>query len=134
VEYGLKEIVDMEQCLADIDKIQPYSIDVAGGLGEVPPLEVVRAIRNGTDFDVDTLDRIARYMLMNKVTTVKSGNKTLGKPFVVNSLTAPWESYDVFKEYPSSLEFIFNVCQSALIKKSMPPLKDTPDAAAGAAN
>ena len=131
MEYGLKDIADMEACLADIDKIQPYSIDVKDGLGEVPPLEVVRAIRNGTDFDVDTLDRITRYMLMNKVVSVKSGDRVLGKPFVVNSLTAPWESYDVFKEFPSALEFIFNVCQSALIKKSMPPLKDTPGAAAG---
>lgn len=130
MEYSTKDIVSIEAMAEDLDRAQAFTLDIEGGFAPIPVIEIVRAIKKGLLVETDDLDRLTRFALMGKVCTVKVGGKAVSTPFVVNDLTAPWDVYDVFKQYPAALAFIFNLCQSEVIRKSMPPLKDTTQATA----
>jgi hypothetical protein len=126
MDYTVDDVVNMDDTIKDLAKAKPLTLTVDGGFAEVPVIEVVRAIRAGLYVDVELLDKLTKYALMGKVCTIKADGVTVGEPFVVNSLDIPWDRYPVFKLYPAALEFVFNLCQSYIVKKSMLPLKSTP--------
>jgi hypothetical protein len=126
MEYTTADMVEMDKVIKDLGNAKTLSLDIQGGFSEIPPLEIVRALRAGLFVDVDTLDRLTRYALMNKVCVVKADGVQLSEGFIVNALDTPWDTYPIFREYPVVLEFIFNLCQSYIVKKSTPPLKSTP--------
>ena len=127
MEYSTDDIVNINDMEKDIERAKRFTLDIEGGFAAIPVIEIVRAIKKGLYLDTNDLDRIVRFSLMQKVCTIKADGKPLSKPFVVNDLETPWDTYDVFKEYPSSLAFVFNLCQGEIIRKSMPPLKDMPE-------
>ena len=116
----------MDDTIKSLTNAKTLTLVIDGGFSEVPVIEVVRAIRSGLYVSVELLDKLTKYSLMGKVCTIKADGEPLSEPFVVNSLDTPWDVYPVFKAYPAALEFLFNLCQSNIVKKSMLPLKSTP--------
>lgn len=130
MEYSTADIVSITDMAKDLDRAQAFTLDIDGGFAPIPVIEIVRAIKKGLLVDTEDLDRLTRFALMNKVCTLKVGGKPVAKPFVVNDLNVPWDTYEVFQQYPAALAFIFNLCQGEVIRKSMPPLKSTTQIAA----
>lgn len=121
---------DIEQRLQSLSKSkEKYSINVEGGFGKVPVLEIVRALDNSYAMDIDAMDRIAHYCLMGKALTVYKGGIQIGSPIVINAMDDSWDSFITFEQEPMALQFVLSVCAAHILKKSIPLPISTPTAA-----
>jgi len=121
---------DIEKRIQSLTKSpDKYSINVEGGFGKVPVLEIVRAMDNSYAMDIDTMDRLAHFCLIGKPVTVYKGGKQVGSPIVINSLDDTWDVFEVFEQEPMALQFVLSVCAAHVLKKSIPLPVSTPTAA-----
>jgi hypothetical protein len=130
------EVKDIERRLdSAVDALvnaKALSMDIAPGFAEIPIIEIVRGIREGISLSLDTIDRLTRFALVGRTVTIKADGEPLGLAFTRASVDDPWETSSVLKEYPAALQFLFNVCEDYVLKKSKLPQKSTPEVAAGA--
>ena len=130
--YGGETFLDLDKAIADSANLDKYTIDVEGGFGKIPPLEIVRALDRGISQDIETTERIARYCIIGRRVTVYYGGEAVGSPFVMNGMSDDWGAFDVFEESPLALQYLFSLCMAYMLKKSTPRQKSTRAAAAKA--
>lgn len=127
MKYGVEATKGLSSIIEEgIKKSGAFSISVLdregkpGELNMPPVIEIVRAMSSDNGLDTDSMDKLARYCLMNRIIRVEYDNSPIGD-IVINGLSTPWDSYEVLKKYPLALMFIINVCAAHVIKKSIPP-------------
>jgi hypothetical protein len=98
-----------------------FSIDLPDGFTEPPVLEITKCMYD--EGSLEMKDNIARHCLIGKKVIVLCDNKPVGS-FIMNNMTDKWDAFEVLKKYPLVLNLIFEVCQSYILKKSTPPLRD----------
>ena len=121
----------LDKAVESIMNAKQLSMDIVPGFAEIPVLEMVRGIREGISLSLETVDRLSRFAVLQKTVTIKADGKDLGPAFCRASIEDPWDMHDVFKKYPFALQFLFNVCEDYVLKKLMPPQRDTPEVTAG---
>jgi hypothetical protein len=135
VRYTSDKVLNLDKAMEKLITASPLSLEISpDGFKDPPAIEIIRAIRAGYSFDVELLDRLTKFCIMGKTVSLKADGKVMGAPFVVNSLEDTWDNYDVFRLYPCLLQFLFSMAQDFIVKKSLPPQRDTPGVAAGAAS
>lgn len=123
----------IDETIASLERAKKFSLEVSPGFAEIPPIEIVRGLREGLSLSVDTLDRLTHFAILKKTITIKADGEVIGSPFSTSGIDDPWETFEVFKQCPVALQFLFSVCESYILKKSLPPLKSSLDVAAGSA-
>jgi hypothetical protein len=133
MEYTTEVESIIDDATAKLKTAGKFSMEVEGGFAEIPVIEIVRAIDNGTDLDVDTADRVLRYLLLGKKVTLKNDGEALpGTPFAFNDIDLRWETFECFRQYPMILKRMHTIATSQLIKKLIPPQSLIVPEAAGA--
>ena len=123
--YGGEVFSNLADVIERATSMGNYSIDVEGGFGFVPPLEVVRILSSGDFQDVDSMQRITKFCIRGKRTTIFYNGKQVGSPFIMNGMEDDWGAFDVFNSNPVALQFLMTVCMADMLKKSVPPRVDT---------
>jgi len=127
--YGGETFADLDKALEAASNLDAFSVDIEGGFGKIPPLEIVRALDRGVHQDLETSSKIAKYCILGKRVTVYYGGEVVGSPFVLNGMDDDWGIFDAFEQAPLALQFLFSLCLANMLKKSMPRQKSTPVAA-----
>ena len=127
MEYTSEATRDLQETINNsIINAGKFSFELFNGdmspakVNNPPVLEIIKAMSFETGANLDQMDHLTRYCLLNRIVSVKYNDKEVGR-FVMNDLEMPWETQQVFVDYPLALQFIINVCIAEVIKKSIPP-------------
>jgi hypothetical protein len=121
----------VDTAIAALGRAKKLSLEITPGFAEIPVIELVRGIREGLYISLETVDRLTRFAILKKTVTIFADGEAVGSPFSTSSIEDPWEQFDVFKKCPVALQFLFSVCEDHILKKSLPPLRNIPEKAAG---
>ena len=127
MEYTSEATANIGQTISDgIANSGKFSIKLFKGdaseceIGMPPVKEIVKAINSDNIFDIDISERLAKYCLKDRITSVLYNGVEVGR-FIINDIDLPWDAYDIIVKFPLALQFIINVCCAEVIKKLIPP-------------
>ena len=113
--------------------LKNYSVDIDPSIKMPPVMVGGKAIDEAKQIGSmpwETKVLIMRHSILGQKVTISYKGKPIGPGFVMNSMTDPLDSFPELTSIPA-LQFLVDVCMSALMEKSLPPQEGDPLAAAG---
>jgi hypothetical protein len=121
-KYTEEIVKNLLNFMSDPEKYKGFSIEVPEGFATIPVIEIARAYGNITEFE--TREKITRLSILGKQVKIILEGQEVGA-FIMNDMSDKFDGFPVLSQYPYALIVLFDICVGDMVKKSLPPLKNT---------
>jgi hypothetical protein len=115
------------------DFMKDFLIEIDGEFSMPPLLDVVRYLTEMGEgaMAAESKAMVTKQAVLGKKVTISHRGRVLGA-FTMNSLTDPFDGYDVLRNNPAALMLLMEIATTKMVEKSLPPqvASDPPVAAA----